>query len=729
MPLPPHERSFTAGAVLAVAGLALAALPAVGVSPARAAAAAPVLTWGSVSDLPDGGFGNGSQVVMSSDGQVRAYTFGATDVTRQRVVFSTDGGSTYNDHDVTSGATTSEAGVLGMSDDGQTMAVVYRRWPGTYATLSTDGGSTWSAEQTLNDGASGRAWAPQVAVSGDGQTIVYAWYSQLSSKDTAQFTYSTDGGQSWSSTITPSTPGVAIEHDVNPVVSDDGQTIALGWKSDNTTTRGYFSFDGGGTWTAKDISAEGDGTTGSNMPNLGVSGDGSTLAYFWIAGTSVQTAVTSNAGSSWTNKVISSGRTQYGWPRVLLDDDGSHRLYGWADRPGSDWITRQSFTSDGGSNWTEDVALSVGANASGPRLAMSDDGTVMTSAWRERDTNSEFNIHAATTMNGGSSWESKQISDTASPSNAIYPYPAVSGDGTAMTYSWQFGPWGSHRIQTITAAIAYPATVPGVPALVSVSPGDSSVDLAWSAPSSDGGAAITSYTATASPGGATCTTSSTSCTITGLANGTSYTFTVKATNSAGTSAASSASAAVTPTAPAAAPAAPAPAAPAATPAPLCTQSIYQQGKRTIRWDKRKKAYKVTSRIRIFEDAQSLCRTKLTVIYRNADTKTAIPQKSGSTLGYRKLRGRNVNASVFSWPTRKEMRFTTGDSTGENRKNARLVMVSYLKKSKAVPKNLTNIELVIVRRIPRNPAAAASTANPLFAQKKSFRSAKGWATVR
>ena len=178
------------------------------------------------------------------------------------------------------------------------------------------------------------------------------------------------------------------------------------------------------------------------------------------------------------------------------------------------------------------------------------------------------------------------------------------------------------------------------------------------------------------------------------------------------------------------PAASPPVAPAAgtTAAALCTQSIYQQGKRTIRWDTRKKAYRVVSRIRIFEDAQRLCRTKLTVIYRNANTKVSLPQKSGSTLGYRKLRGKNFNAPVISWPTRKEMRFTTGDSTGENRKNARLVMVSYLKKSKAVPKNLKNIELTIVRRIPRNPAAAASTANPLFAQKSSFRAAKGWAKV-
>ena len=131
-------------------------------------------TFDSVIDLPDGAFGQYPMVAMSTDGQVRAYTFKASDVSRQRVVFSTDGGSTYNDHDVTSGSTTSEAGVLGMIDEGQPMAVVYRRLPGTYASLSTDGGSTWSAEQTLSDGASGRAWAPQVAVSGNGQTIVYA---------------------------------------------------------------------------------------------------------------------------------------------------------------------------------------------------------------------------------------------------------------------------------------------------------------------------------------------------------------------------------------------------------------------------------------------------------------------------------------------------------------------------------------------------------------------------
>jgi uncharacterized repeat protein (TIGR02543 family) len=68
--------------------------------------------------------------------------------------------------------------------------------------------------------------------------------------------------------------------------------------------------------------------------------------------------------------------------------------------------------------------------------------------------------------------------------------------------------------------------------------------ISWSAPSSNGGAAITGYTVTANTG-ATCTTSGTSCTISSLTNGTAYTFTVTATNSVGTGVASSSTSATT----------------------------------------------------------------------------------------------------------------------------------------------------------------------------------------
>ena len=90
-------------------------------------------------------------------------------------------------------------------------------------------------------------------------------------------------------------------------------------------------------------------------------------------------------------------------------------------------------------------------------------------------------------------------------------------------------------------------TVPSAPRSVSAIPGDKRATVRWSA-AADNGSPLTGYTVTASPGGATTAVAgtATSAVVTGLANGTAYTFTVKATNGVGTGPASAPSAAVTP---------------------------------------------------------------------------------------------------------------------------------------------------------------------------------------
>ena len=88
---------------------------------------------------------------------------------------------------------------------------------------------------------------------------------------------------------------------------------------------------------------------------------------------------------------------------------------------------------------------------------------------------------------------------------------------------------------------------PGAPTAVSATAGNTQATVSFTAPVSNGGVAITGYTATSDPGGLTGTGTASPITVSGLTNGTPYTFTVTATNTAGTGAASTASSAVTPT--------------------------------------------------------------------------------------------------------------------------------------------------------------------------------------
>jgi uncharacterized delta-60 repeat protein len=113
-------------------------------------------------------------------------------------------------------------------------------------------------------------------------------------------------------------------------------------------------------------------------------------------------------------------------------------------------------------------------------------------------------------------------------------------------------------------------TPPATPSAPTATIGNGQATVTWTKPA-DNGSTITGYTVTTS-GGQTCTTNDAdtlTCVVTGLTNGTAYTFTVTATNGGGASAASVASSSVTP--------APVAVAPAPAPTPVPTLPLFGLG--------------------------------------------------------------------------------------------------------------------------------------------------------
>ncbi len=99
---------------------------------------------------------------------------------------------------------------------------------------------------------------------------------------------------------------------------------------------------------------------------------------------------------------------------------------------------------------------------------------------------------------------------------------------------------------TVSQSFDVIAVAPDAPTIGTATAGDAQASVSFTAPAFTGGSEITGYTVTSIPEGLTGTGTASPIVVTGLTNGTAYTFTVTATNIAGTSVASAESNSVTP---------------------------------------------------------------------------------------------------------------------------------------------------------------------------------------
>ncbi len=99
---------------------------------------------------------------------------------------------------------------------------------------------------------------------------------------------------------------------------------------------------------------------------------------------------------------------------------------------------------------------------------------------------------------------------------------------------------------TYNVTTVYP---PSAPLDVTAVAGDAEATVSWSAPADTGSFPISTYEVRSTPAGTSCVVTTLTCTITGLANGTAYSFKTRALNGAGWGPWSTPSNTVTPVAP------------------------------------------------------------------------------------------------------------------------------------------------------------------------------------
>lgn len=171
-------------------------------------------------------------------------------------------------------------------------------------------------------------------------------------------------------------------------------------------------------------------------------------------------------------------------------------------------------------------------------------------------TPTSYTVHNSFAANG---LTVPDVTVSAAPGSTFVP-TVVTVTGLINGVSYQFEISASNTFGTSpfslpsNPVIPHSVTVPTAPATVVAAAGVGSATVAWTTPANDGGSPIFSYTVTAFSGGVASASAvvpapATSTAVSGLTNGTTYTFTVHATNAVGNSPESVPSNAVTPNLP------------------------------------------------------------------------------------------------------------------------------------------------------------------------------------
>ena len=304
--------------------------------------------------------------------------------------------------------------------------VIQTRW-------SSDGGVTWSAVFDLS-AAADSSDSPRITVEASGRAIA-AWRSQLGIGLFAiQARLSSDGGATWSNTVTLATQSRFLR---NPRVSinSSGKAIAVWVASKSrsvTAIQTSSSSDMGVSWsTPADLSVINDE---ASKPQVTIDSSGRAIALWEGLVNSrfvVLTKSSLDGGLNWSAEANLSGTDAGGAVyKQRLSIDGSGRAIAIWGRDGN---IQSSSSSDGGASWSPLVSLpSVGGYGEAPEVSIDASGRAI-AIWRSRYTDGgpKSTILSSSSLDGGLTWSpAKDVSS--SELDAYDPEVSIDGSGRAI---------------------------------------------------------------------------------------------------------------------------------------------------------------------------------------------------------------------------------------------------------------------------------------------------------
>lgn len=468
------------------------------------------------------------------------------------VARTADGGVTWTQQALGTETTLLSQPQVAISADGQRAVILAERLesgnPRLRSFTSDNGGASWSASTDVSIASTGfDPMNPQLTLSSDGNQVGAFWTRYASGSIVqAEFASSTNGGVTWSAPIrlnatfsssSASAPSLAA--------SDDGSVLVAGWAELGGDEPAFVarSTNFGATWgpytqvTTGSINVSGTAMAASSSGHVMA-----TLidSYSYTSSASQLTyAVSDDTGATWDDSGVIAAQEETS-SELLMNDSGSVITSIWSVYSGSTYTISSRTSRNRGATSDDSVVVSSSASSlADVSAAMSADGSQIMAVW----TRNNSSVEVSTSTDRGATWSAPTVlSDL-----AVAPTVILNADASFALVGW------SHSGRVIQAVTAPPPPAPPAPATpadpprdVSAAPADRGATVSWSAPASSGSFPVSHYLVSSLSGGKTCLTVGLTCEVTGLTNGSAYSFTVKALTGAGWSAASEPSNAVVP---------------------------------------------------------------------------------------------------------------------------------------------------------------------------------------